>query len=247
MKMVKATLNGEFKMFLPQHRAERPDWYSDKGWEKPRLSHMSKRIGKGDVVYYVGAELGEMAALCQIWGAEVVLFEPNSSAWPCIKAIWDANKLEKPLACYAGFASNVHQPEPPHPDEARPKDWVIQKDGFPKYAQGKIVLAHGFSELYQEADGLPQYRIDNLVDEGLKPPTVITFDCEGSDWEVLKGAEKTLETYKPKIWASWHPEFMFHQFGEYLGDARNWVKDKGYKEELLDYQHEVHMYYESNS
>jgi hypothetical protein len=31
-----------------------------------------KTLAKGDVVYYVGAEEGEMVALCQMWGAEVV-------------------------------------------------------------------------------------------------------------------------------------------------------------------------------
>ena len=29
---------------------------------------MHNNIGKGDVVYYVGAEEGEMPALCQMWG-----------------------------------------------------------------------------------------------------------------------------------------------------------------------------------
>jgi FkbM family methyltransferase len=248
MKMIKSKLNGKYEMYLPEHRANREEWHNDKGWEKPRLDSMHSMIGKGDVVYYVGAELGEMAALCQIWGAEVVMFEPNYSAWPSIKQTWEANKLKKPLACYYGFASNAHQPIPPN------ADWELNKkegfgndeSGFPKVANGEIVVAHGFSELYQEADGLPQYRIDDLVKEGLKPPTVITFDCEGSDWEVLKGAQETLKKYHPKIWASIHPEFMFHQYGQYSGDFRNWIKDHGYDEEYLDYQHELHMLYTPN-
>lgn len=246
--MVKTKLNGKYELYLPEHRANREEWHNEKGWEKARLDSMHQHIGKGDVVYYVGAELGEMAALCQTWGAEVVMFEPNYSAWPSIYQTWKANKLKKPLACYAGFASNVHQPIPPNADWALMKrgDWNVQEDGFPKFAHGEIVEAHGFSELYLEADGLPQYRIDDLVAEGLKPPTVITFDCEGSDWEVLKGAQKTLKTYHPKIWASIHPEFMFHQFNEYSGDFRNWIKDHGYNETYLDYQHELHMYYEPN-
>ena len=76
-EMIKATLNGEWEMFLPKHRADRPEWYTDKGWEKLRLKSMHEGLGEGDVMYYVGAEEGEMAALCQMWGAEVVLFEPN--------------------------------------------------------------------------------------------------------------------------------------------------------------------------
>jgi FkbM family methyltransferase len=247
MRMVKTKLNGEYEMYLPEHRASRPEWHTDGGWERARLASMHQNIGKGDVVYYVGAELGEMAALCAIWGAEVVNFEPNYSAWPSIYQTWKANNLPEPLANYAGFCSNVHQPIPKSPDKdlLGGNGWEIQEDGYPKSAHGEIIEAHGFSELSQEADGLPQFRIDNLVADGLKPPTVITFDCEGSDWEVLRGAEETLKKYKPKIWASIHPEFMFAQFGEYSGDFRNWIKDLGYSEQYLDYKHELHMYYEA--
>ena len=55
-EMIKTTLNGEFEIVLPKHRAERPEWHSEDGWEKPRLKSMYKHIGNGDVVYYVGAE-----------------------------------------------------------------------------------------------------------------------------------------------------------------------------------------------
>ncbi len=245
--MVKSKLNGKYELYLPEHRANREEWHNEKGWEKARLESMHKHIGKGDVVYYVGAELGEMAALCQMWGAEVVLFEPNFSAWPSIKKTWEANKLKNPLACYAGFASNVHQPIPPKPDIAllNGKGWEIGEDGFPLSANGEIVEAHGFSELYLEADGLPQYRIDNLVAEGLKPPTVITADVEGADMQVLYGAKKTIEQYHPKIWMSWHPEFQFDQYGIYLRNARDWLIDRGYSETFLDYEHEIHMLYVS--
>ena len=245
-EMIKAKLNQRWNLVLPSHRAARPEWLKLDGWEGPRLLSMSKNIGKGDVVYYVGAELGEMAALCQLWGAETVLFEPNHSAWPSIKKTYEANNM-KPLACFAGFASNVHQPIPTDPDTGllEGTGWAIGTDGWPLSSRGDIIEAHGFSELYQEADGLPQFKIDDLVNAGLKPPTVITFDCEGSDWEVLKGAEQTLLKYKPKIWASVHPEFMFHQYGEYSRDFRNWIIDHGYKETYLDYAHELHCYYES--
>lgn len=247
MKMVKAKLNGEFDLILPKHRADRPDWYTETGWEKKRLQSMHQNIGAGDVVYYVGTELGEMAALCSKWGADLVLFEPNHSAWPVIKATWDANKLKPPIYCFAGFASNTTQLQPPKPDMALwdGEGWKLDENGWPKYAQGEIVEAHGFSELSTEYDGLPQTKIDDLVyDGGLEPPTVLTFDCEGSDWEVLKGAERTIRDFKPKIWASIHPEFMVLQYGQYSRDFRNWIVDMGYKETVLAYDHELHCYYE---
>ncbi len=246
MKMVDCLINGKFKIKLSEHRAKRSEWHSKEGWEKKRLESMHKHIGKGDVVYYVGAELGEMPALCQMWGAEVVLYEPNHTAWPVIKAVWKANKLKRPLGLLAGFASNIEKlPTNANKDLFDGIGWANGKDTWPIYSQGKIVESHGFSELYKEADGLPQYKIDNTV-KIKKPPTAISLDVEGSEWKVLRGAEKTLAQYRPKIWLSGHPEFMFHQYGIYLTDLRNWIKAIGYKETLLDYQHEVHLFYEKN-
>lgn len=234
-KMVKAVLNGEWEMYLPQHRAERPEWYTEKGWEKPRLKSMHDGLGKGDVIYYVGAEEGEMSALCQIWGAEVVLFEPNPKVWSHMPAIWKANNLDLPLACIPAFAS----------DKVNNLARVYYND-FPPEANQIIEAAHGFKELYLEGDYYGQITIDACVyDYNIKPPTAITIDVEGSEWKVLGGAYHVLKNHKPKIWLSGHPEFMFHQYGKYLAELRHWLKEEfGYEETLLDYQHEAHLYYE---
>jgi hypothetical protein len=54
-----------------------------------------------------------------------------------------------------------------------------------------------------------------------------------------------LREHKPKIWLSGHPEFMLQQWNESLYNLRQWIKRLGYTEIILDYQHEVHLYYES--
>jgi FkbM family methyltransferase len=245
-KMVKAKLNGEFEIILPEHRAERPDWYTEEGWEKPRLKALHKEIlrqkkdGVTPVVYYVGAEEGEMPALCQMWGAKVVMFEPNPLVLPNVKAIWEANKLKKPLALFVGFASNVTDLSPPRPNPLA----VGFTEEWPEATNGEVIGNHGFKELYLEADAFPQIRLDDVAKE-VSSPTIISFDCEGSEWQVMKGAEEVMNTYKPTIFASISPEFMFHQFGQYSRDFRNWIMDHGYKETLLDYKHELHTLYEA--
>ena len=234
-EMRKVIINGEFEITLPEHRAARPDWYQPHGWEKPRLKSMHENIGKGDVVYYVGAEEGEMPALCQMWGAEVVLFEPNPKVWSHFPLLWSANNLEKPIACIPGFASDQDN-----------KLARIYYNEFPPEADAPIEAAHGFKELQYEANKYGQTKIDTLVyEKGLKPPTVISLDVEGSEWRVLGGAEKVMREFRPKIWLSGHPEFMMMYWKEYLYDLRQFIKGIGYIEHLIDYQHEVHLYYES--
>lgn len=238
-EMVRATLNGEFEIVLPKHRADRPDWFTEAGWEKQRLSALHGAIADqpDPVVYYVGAEEGEFPALCQMWGARVALFEPNPRVWPNIRAIWQANDLQPPLLSFVGFASNVTDLWPPHPEVPD----IFVEDGWPSCAHGPVIGDHGFKELYQQADAFPQIRIDDLTD--IPAPTIITFDCEGSEWQVMRGAEQTVRKHKPLIFASIHPEYMFHQWGEYSRDFRNWIIDLGYDETLLAYDHELHAVY----
>lgn len=233
MKLTK--INGEYEIWLPEHRANRPEWnIKNGGWEKERLASMKERIQhrNSPVVYYIGNEEGDMSALCQMWGASMVLVEPNEKVWPNTKAIWEANKLTPPLGCFVGFAANADIFPSSHMNYNR----------FPACADGPIISDHGFKELHDRGD-IPQVKIDTLVQMVGIVPDFLSIDVEGSEFEVLRGAEKTLREHRPIIWLSVHPEFMFANWKEYSGDLRQWVKDLGYKEEILAYSHELHLRY----
>jgi hypothetical protein len=140
------------------------------------------------------------------------------------------------MACIPGFAS----------DKINNLSRIYYNE-WPPEVNDVIEAAHGFKELYLEGETYGQITIDSCVyDNGIKPPTAISLDVEGSEWRVLGGAERVLREHKPKIWLSGHPEFMLQQWDESLYNLRQWIKGLGYTETILDYQHEVHLYYESN-
>jgi len=230
-KMVNVKVNGKWDILLPDHRAARPEWTSEAGWEKARLDHINATTKAGDVVYYVGAEEGDMCGLLAQWGANVVMFEPNPLVWPNVKAIWGANNL-KDVYLYDGFASSSDS-----------EDWKSGIKGIDSI-EGEMIPDHGFKNLC-EADGtIPQVKIDTYSEHTGLIPDMISIDVEGAELEVLKGAEKVIDEHHPRIYLSLHPEFLWQIYEVYSNDLRQWLKNKGYKETLLDYQHEVHLVYE---
>lgn len=202
------------------------------GWEKKRMDHLLDNVEENDVVYYIGSEIGDMPAMLAVQGAEVALFEPSEHYWQQTKKIWEKNKLKKPIFFWSGFASNKTR---------RQKEAINWEDIDMDYKNPKNL---GFRELDKEGENFPQIKIDDVI-KFVIPPTIMSIDVEGSEFEVLKGAKNTLIEYKPKIYLSLHPEFLFHQWGVYANDVRNYLKDLGYRETLIDYPpHEVHFYYE---
>lgn len=229
-EMVKCVINGEYEIILPKHRADRPEWYTETGWEKKRLAHMKSTTKKGDVVYYIGAEEGDMCALLASWGTHLQMFEPNERVWPNIKAIWEANNLPFPVLI-TGFASDESVGTP-------------QIHTVMNLIDGEVIHDHGFKELRDPGE-IAQIKIDDYVHES-RIPDMISLDVEGSEGRVLRGAEQTLRKYHPRIYLSLHPEFLHEQYGEWGAELRRWIIDLGYKETLIDYPlHEVHLFYEA--
>lgn len=246
-----------WKLKVPPHRVEQ--WKHD--WEKKRLSALYTLVKEGTVVYYVGAESGDIPALLAKWGASLYLFEPNHTAWPTIKTIFDMNKLERPDGLFAMFAGAETELKPKNADKDLfgGEGWKLiddEKDpcnNWPRYANDEIREV-GFSNLSEEKDGLPIVAIDDVVSQidpmtgmGTKIPNIISIDVEGAEMEVLKGAEATIDNFKPTIFLSLHPELLIQQYGIYGREVRDWIINKGYTETLLEYEHEVHLLYKAKN
>lgn len=235
--MVETVINGRWNIKLPEHRAARPEWYTEEGWEKPRLEAMHDRIHPESNVIYIGAEVGEMPALCAMWGAHLIIAEPNERVHPTIREVFQANSLPMPYF-YAGFCGRVSSPN-------SADGWCST---WPASSYEPMVTDHGFKEL-RDPGGRPILALDDIDKAGVniqfRWPDIISMDVEGSEWEVLQGAERMLRQHHPILFVSLHPEFLIDQYGKYSYEVRRWLRDEiGYRETLLQYEHEAHFMYE---
>lgn len=233
--MVRTEINGQWSLMLPEHRAARPEWdIANGGWERERLDAMHAVIRPGHVVWDVGAEEGDMSALFVLWGADVVLAEPNPLVWPNIRAIFEGNRLRNPLWCWPGFFADRAR-DPLHPGYGL----------WPESAYGPVIGDHGFCRVEERPD-LLQTTIDATVAAGVPAPHVITMDVEGAEHLVLAGAAETLERYRPHVFVSVHPEFMHAHYGlpDGLGTVLELMAGCGYGDgQLLAVDHEQHWWW----
>ena len=104
---MKTLINRRWELELPDFRATRPGW---SWWEHEALKILHAVIRPGDVVWDIGSELGDLAALYASWGARVVLVEPEPTMWPWIRWTFQANGLLAD-ACVTGAVTRRDSPE----------------------------------------------------------------------------------------------------------------------------------------
>lgn len=231
--MPEVLINGRWRLRLPQHRADErgPKWETH---EYARLDAMHKAIRPGDIIFDIGAEEGDMSALLALWTGpfgEVHLFEPDARVWPNIKAIWDANNLKPPVGCFSGFAGHMSTLNWSNPDV---REW-------PPGADGPLISDHGFCQLRERPD-LNSVTLDDYGTMFDIAPHVLTMDVEGSELQVLRGAEKMLRVCKPVVFVSVHPESMCLQWSQYENELYWFMEHElGYDRIYLDHQHERHV------
>lgn len=220
---------------MPDHRADRPEWVT--GWEVDRLASMHLAIRPTDTVYDVGTEEGDLSALLGTWCARLHMFEPNDRVWPNVRAIWEANNLPTPAGCWSGFAG----PRTTIPGAA----WQPSNQ-WPPSAYGPVIGDHGFCQLGERPD-LPSVALDDYADACGDAPDVITMDVEGSELEVLRGAERLLREKRPVVFVSVHPESMLAHYGQYQNELNFFMKGLGYVGDFLAHDHEAHWLFQHPS
>lgn len=225
VRMAEVTINGRWTLKLPLHR-DRGSWWDH--WEEERLASMHRHLGEGDVMMYVGAEQGDMPALCASWGCDVMLVEPVARVWPNMREIFKANGLHEPLASFVGFAGAT--------DRDAPTDlW-----GWPPESIGDVSDVEGFANLWERPD-LPVITLNTLATRHPCVVTAVSIDVEGAELAVLHGAAALVLTeLRPKVWLSIHPDFMVESYDSHPDEIHSLMAAHDYVGELLADVHEQH-------
>lgn len=161
----------------------------------------------------------------------VVLIEPNDRVWPNIKAIFDANGLDAPIACWPGFASEVCSPYGQFPH------------GWPPSVDGPLIGDHGFKSLVESELSLPNITLDQIANETGRAPSGITIDVEGAELRVLYGAKQIVANDRPLLWISVHQAMLEYDYQTTSEDLHWWLGDQGYVGRQLERGHEHIWFY----
>ncbi len=107
----------------------------------------------------------------------------------------------------------------------------------PGQAEGMngLVPVAGFSRMT-----VPVVTLDAEVAELGLVPDLIKIDVEGAEWDVLRGAERTLAAHRPTLFLSVHPDALAKQ-GLAAADIEDWLAQRGYAWRVLARDHEVHV------
>lgn len=244
-KFTKVNFNDKWPIKMLDHMAiqQVSQW---KFWEKERLATMYAAIRPGDTILDVGSAHGEMSVLMASWLNEkgkIVLVEPAPHFWPEIKAHFDANNL-KPGECFQVLLSNKTIPrETP----INGPDKFISRTDWPDAVNEEINPELGFAHLNDHAPNQPPpMPVMSIDDLNIGKVDIITMDIEGSEYEALEGAEKTILEYKPILFISVHPEMMWREHHHSPDDLHVMLGKWGYDATYLAFDHEQHYMYRWN-
>ena len=231
------SLNNAYPLWLPLERIPQWErWHEGAGWEVARLASLHANIMPGDVVYDIGAELGDFSALFATWGARVCLFEPGYRAWPNIAATWQGNNLPPPLGCWPGFLDDQTD------DLGQAYLRTRRYQQWPRQSRGVIAVENHFARPEERPD-IPHVTLDDYVAASSVIPTVLTIDVEGSEVRVMKGAREVLAAHHPLVFISEHPQIIADTYNYPITLLHDFMAQQDYQRLELAIDHEVHALY----
>ena len=173
------------------------------GIEHSQSIKMIDSISSNSIVYDIGGYHGYHTILGTL-GKKVYTFEPDPENLKILKENISLNPEQDILL--------IEKP-------------VWDKEEKITIVTGKKGKSHiGEEGLTKEAVTLDQF----VFKEKNSPPDFMKIDVEGAEYKVLKGAEKVLEKYKPKLMIEVHKGERIQQIGGSEKELVKLLRSKGY-------------------
>lgn len=219
-----------YEYWLPRPLA---DWDVFDYWERERFDSMKEHLNYGDILYDIGTEQGWCNLIyAEFVGPEnMVLIEPTKEFWGNIRHTWEKNYDVPPLACYWGLF-----------DEYTRDDY---DKGFDIWGDSDVAIIdrNKYQYIHESSSDITHITLDKFVDETGIVPDAVTMDVEGAELLILRGGEKTLKKYKPKLWVSIHPDLGERDYEITKQMTLDYLEGLGYTGEHLATDHEEHWYF----
>jgi FkbM family methyltransferase len=169
-------------------------------YEKEMLDVLPALAGSGDLIN-VGANVGIVAiTLCKAAaeGKRVLCVEPIPECVEMLRAnLAGAGVSERTIVLQA-FATTAA-------DAAR-EMWTVP--GKPEYSSGGPIVHQAVAADRKVSQLVPTIRIDDAVSRSNLAPSVIVMDCEGGEFNALRGATATLSAHRPTIVLEFDPPLL---------------------------------------
>lgn len=198
-------------------------------WEASFTSAFIDALSSQDVVFDVGASIGEWSALAAtIVGADRVhVFEPDRGSWRHIEKVFRLNSLPVPAGIIRAFVSDQDR-------DSRELRQQISASVWPQ----KTKARSEFKDLARDHE-IASITLDTYRILANARPTVVKIDVEGAEGVVLRGAALLLREDRPRLFLSLHPTEV-GKFGDTPAALLNHIESLGYQNTLLGSDHEEH-------
>lgn len=148
-------------------------------YESPLLDAVVSFLEPGDLVYDVGANVGNHSVyFAAVAGAQVLSFEPVPEALALLEENRDRNGLQERITIYpVGLADT-------------------ERSASASFRDHNL----GASRLHEDAEGeLPLATLDGIAELQNRNPVLMKIDVEGMEEAVIRGARETIARSRPVI------------------------------------------------
>jgi len=151
------------------------------------------QLAQDDVVVDVGANVGAMSL-------QFAAQTPKGRVYACEPTTYGQEKMKKNLALNPSLQQRITTIQAFVGATSRAQPEMTAYASWKVAGKGGEHVHHVHGGEAKAAPGVPSLTLDDIVrEQNITRLNVIKIDTDGYEWEVLQGAEKTLQTFRPVI------------------------------------------------